>query len=36
MAERMSELLTEVVAPLSDATKRSLREGLELAFVPRF
>ena len=36
MVARMSELLTDVVAPLPAATKRSLREGLELAFVPRF
>jgi DNA-binding MarR family transcriptional regulator len=36
MVARMSELLADVVAPLPERTKRSLREGLELAFVPRF
>lgn len=36
MTARMSELLTDVVAPLPAATKRSLREGLEAALVPRF
>lgn len=35
MVARMSELLTDVVAPLPAETKRSLREGLERAFVPR-
>ena len=36
MTARMSELLADVVAPLPDTTKRSLREGLETAFIPRF
>ncbi len=36
MTARMSELLADVVAPLPAATKRSLREGLEAALVPRF
>jgi DNA-binding MarR family transcriptional regulator len=35
MVTRMSELLADVVAPLPAAMKRSLREGLERAFVPR-
>ena len=36
MTTRMSELLTDMVAPLPTATKISLREGLETALIPRF
>ncbi len=35
MTARMSDLLEDVIAPLPAATKASLREGLEAAFVPR-
>ena len=36
MAERASELLADVIAPLPAATRASLPAGLEQAFVARF
>ena len=36
MAERASELLADVIAPLPAATRASLLAGLEQAFVARF
>ncbi|GAA2752127.1 MarR family winged helix-turn-helix transcriptional regulator [Amnibacterium kyonggiense] len=36
LADRVSELLADAVAPLSPAMKRSLREGLEATFVSGF